>query len=72
LQALHKFRLNVVVNVSHIYAIVLGAKGLSIRMIMGSQRRTLGHNKSVKPPLSMSQGPSKTPFMQISPAHAIA
>ena len=31
--------------VCHIYAIVLGAKGLS-RMIMGSQLRTSGHEKA--------------------------
>ena len=36
--------------VCHIYAIVSGAKGLLIRMIMGSQLRTSGHNKSVNRP----------------------
>ncbi len=29
-------------------------------MIMGLRYKTSGHEKSVKPPLSMSQGPSKT------------
>jgi len=39
-------------------------------MIMGLRYKTSGHEKSVKPPLSMSQGPCKTHILMISPVHA--
>lgn len=57
--------------VSHIHAIVLGAKELSVRMIIGFYTGTLGHEKARKGAYRCPKVLGK-PITEISPVHAIA